>query len=81
MASWSEAMGYLPTRPGSLALWKNQNYATPLNQVAESTHSLPPSDILTQVTSALSEATVQVIKNQLTPIDAVDQILTQLANP
>jgi multiple sugar transport system substrate-binding protein len=81
MASWTEAMGYLPTRPGSLTLWQNKTLATPLNQIAASTHNPPSADILALLTPALSEATIQVMKNQLAPLDAVELVVSQIKNP
>jgi multiple sugar transport system substrate-binding protein len=81
LAKWTEAAGYLPTRPTALAGWKNQEKQALLSPVAMSGQALPDVDVLAGVGPALEEATLQMIKNQGDPSQAADTAVKHFKNP
>jgi multiple sugar transport system substrate-binding protein len=70
LASWTEALGLLPTRPSSLQAWGDARHAGELLPVADSLRLYPPLEILDSLGKALEKATVDVLKEQAGPKEA-----------
>jgi len=81
LAKWSEAAGYLPTRPSSLAAWSNASLKTLLSPVAVSAQARPSSDQLVGLGSVLKEATLKVLKRESDPTQAAKAASERLAVP
>jgi multiple sugar transport system substrate-binding protein len=81
LAMWTEAAGFLPTRPASMDAWKDQTLKTVLGQVAVSANARPSSDIITSLGPVLEEAAVKVIRLEAEPSQAAAQAAERLLNP
>lgn len=81
LASWTEAAGYLPTRPSALAAWSNQSLKTLLSPVAVSAQSRPTVDQLASLGPVLKEATLKVLKRESDPTQAARAASERLAQP
>ena len=82
LANWNAAAGYLPPRPSSMAMWEdtptNANFA---NQVCPSAQIAPSREVLSRLGSALSQSTVNVLKEQTDPATAAQNAIERLAEP
>ena len=81
LADWSEAAGYLPTRPSSLAAWSNQSLKTLLSPVAVSAQARPTGDQLASLGPVLKEAALKVLKRESDPTQAAKAASERLAVP
>jgi ABC-type glycerol-3-phosphate transport system substrate-binding protein len=81
LAAWTEAVGYLPTRPSALAGWTNTQLQETLRPIVNSALLLPPSEVLTSVGPPLQQATVQVLKKQSDPLTAAQAAVEGLTSP
>jgi ABC-type glycerol-3-phosphate transport system substrate-binding protein len=81
LAEWTEAAGYLPTRPSTLAAWSNQSLKTLLSPVAISAQARPTVDQLTSLGPVLKEATLKVLKRESDPTQAAKAASEKLAVP
>lgn len=81
LASWTQAAGYLPTRPGALAGWTDNTLRSVGGQIARSSQLVPPTDVLSNLGPLLEQATVTVLKAESAPPSAVQNALEQLNNP
>jgi ABC-type glycerol-3-phosphate transport system substrate-binding protein len=81
LAHWSEAAGYLPTRPSSLAAWTNANLKTLLSPVALTAVARPSNDLLMSQGVVLKEATLKVMKRDSDPTQAAQAAAERLAAP
>jgi len=81
LAKWIEALGYLPTRPSALGAWQDASVQMLLNQVASSAYLFPSSEILAIITPPISQATIQVLKEQKDPYSAAQEAVEALAKP
>lgn len=81
LAGWTEAAGYLPTRPSSLAAWSNSSLKTLLSPVAVSAQARPSSDQLASLGSVLKEATLKVLKRESDPTQAAKAASERLTVP
>jgi maltose-binding protein MalE len=81
LARWTEAAGYMPTRPSSLAAWSNQSLKTLLSPVAVSAQARPSSDLLASLGPVLEEATLKVLKRESDPTQAAQAAAERLAVP
>jgi multiple sugar transport system substrate-binding protein len=78
LAEWTQAVGYLPTRPTALSSWSDARTQTILSQAAESAKLVPGEDLLVTVGPLFSEATLAVIKGEQLPTEAAQSIVAQL---
>jgi ABC-type glycerol-3-phosphate transport system substrate-binding protein len=78
LAEWSQAAGYIPTRPTALSSWGDAREQTILSQTAESASLIPGEDLLVTVGPLFSEATLAVLNGDLLPADAAKSIIDQL---
>lgn len=81
LAKWSEAAGYLPTRPSSLAAWTNANLKTLLSTVALTALARPSNDLLMSQGVVLKEATLKVMKRESDPTQAAQAAAERLSVP
>ena len=78
LAAWTQAAGYLPTRPTALSSWSDANVQIILTQIAESAHLLPGQDLLATLGPLFSEATLSVLNEEQLPLDAAQAASEQL---
>ena len=78
LAEWTQAAGYLPTRPTALSSWSDTKYKADLELVAESANLVPSADQLSQIGPLLTEATLAVIKGEQLPFPAAQAVTEQL---
>lgn len=81
LARWTEAAGYLPTRPSALAAWSNQNLKTLFSAVAVSAQARPSGDLLASLGPVLEEATVKVLRRESDPAQAAQAAAERLTLP
>jgi ABC-type glycerol-3-phosphate transport system substrate-binding protein len=67
LTSWTQAGGYLPTRPSTLDSWPASPLRDLIVQFTESARIIPSTDVLTTIGPALQEATIQVLKEEANP--------------
>jgi ABC-type glycerol-3-phosphate transport system substrate-binding protein len=70
LGEWTQAAGYLPTRPSSLSSWEDVNIQLVLTQAAESALLVPDEDVLITVGPILSEAVLSVLNGAQDPAEA-----------
>lgn len=80
LTSWTQAGGYLPTRPSTLDGWPASPLRDLLVQFTASAHIIPSADVLTTIGPSLQEATVQVLKQEEDPAVAA-QTARDKVNP
>lgn len=81
LAEWTEAAGYLPTRPSVLAGWKNQSLKAVLGGIAGSAQARPSMEALTSIGPVLRDAALQVLKSENNPSQAAKIAVQRLAAP
>lgn len=81
LAEWTALAGYLPPRSSALSGWREANLQNLAEQIARSTHVIPPADVLAAVSPALHQATVDVLKEQADPASAAESAVERLARP
>ena len=81
MSQWSAAAGYLPARSSALAAWSPDQRQVLASQIVGNAHNAPSSIAYPDLGPALSEAVVALLKQEITPDEAVTQTLEQLAGP
>jgi ABC-type glycerol-3-phosphate transport system substrate-binding protein len=81
LAKWTEAAGYLPTRPSALADWNNQNLKAVFGQVALAARPRPSSDLVSSLGPVLREAVLKVIRLEADPQSAAAAAVARLSNP
>ena len=81
LAKWTEAAGYMPTRPSALAAWSNQSLKTFLSPVAASAQARPTGDQLSSLGPVLKEATLKVLKRESDPTQAAKAASERLTVP
>jgi ABC-type glycerol-3-phosphate transport system substrate-binding protein len=64
LASWSDAAGFIPTRPSALEGWRDQNLRATISQIALTAHLLPSNDIMASIGPVLRDGTLQVLQDQ-----------------
>jgi multiple sugar transport system substrate-binding protein len=78
LAEWSQAAGYLPTRPTALSSWEDARIQTILTQAAESANLVPSDDLLVTVGPIFTEAILSVLNGKQLPAEAAQSIIEQL---
>lgn len=61
LAEYSQAAGYLPVLPASLALYENTDTINQLNNLLTAAHGLPSTDLILKVGPVLRDATLMVL--------------------
>ena len=78
LAKWTQAAGYLPTRPTALSPWTDANAQIILTQTAESAYLLPNQDLLATLGPLFAEATLSVLNGEQLPLAAAQSAIVQL---
>jgi ABC-type glycerol-3-phosphate transport system substrate-binding protein len=81
LADWTEAAGFLPSRPSSLEGWKDKHLQPSLSEIAVSAHALPTADILSSLGGPLWQATIDVLSQQADPSAAALKASSSLTGP
>jgi multiple sugar transport system substrate-binding protein len=81
LSEWSQAAGYLPPRKSALDGWSNVALRGLVERIILSAKIIPPNDVMAAVGPALSQSTVDVLKQQSSPISAANEAIESLENP
>jgi multiple sugar transport system substrate-binding protein len=81
LAEWSLAIGYLPPRASSTDAWADMGLRSLATQIGQSARSVPSADVLSSLGGPLSEAVIQVLKQQKDPLTAAQEAEDHLVNP
>lgn len=81
LSVWSETAGVLPTRAAALEGWSNIALRNLVSSVVESARVIPPNEVMAAVGPALSQATVDILKQTSTPSRAAIEAIESLENP
>ncbi|HJW89464.1 MAG TPA: extracellular solute-binding protein [Anaerolineales bacterium] len=81
LAKFTETGGYLPQRASALAGWSNPALKSLIGEIVNAAQVLPPADVLTVLSPAFHQATIEVLKDQADPATAAQQASQGLANP
>jgi ABC-type glycerol-3-phosphate transport system substrate-binding protein len=78
LGEWTQAAGYLPTRPTALSSWEDARIQLILSQTAESASLIPGEDLLVTVGPLFTEAALSVLNEEQQPIEAAQSVMEQL---
>ena len=81
LASWTHAAGYMPPRPSALETWGQASLRLFVGDVSESAHLYPSADVLPSLALPLTEATIEMLKQQDDPATAAEKAVNSLLNP
>jgi hypothetical protein len=81
LANWSAQAGFIPPRPGSLSSWQDTALSKLVDQITQAAVPIPDMEVLSALGTALSQATIQVIKDRIDPSLAAQQAVETLINP
>lgn len=81
LARWTAAAGYLPPRSSALEGWTNTSLQRLAEQTARSAQIFPPSDVMSALSPALLQATVEVLKEQVEPQTAAQEAVEPVIAP
>jgi ABC-type glycerol-3-phosphate transport system substrate-binding protein len=81
LSVWSETAGVLPPRAAALEGWSNIALRNLVSSVVESARLIPPNEVMAAVGPALSQATVDILKQQSTPSRAAVEAIESLEIP
>ncbi len=81
MAQWTAAANLLPPRHSSLAAWSPDARQALASQIVEGAVALPQQADLDSWEPALSQAVIGLLKQELEPAQALDNVVNQLSNP
>lgn len=69
LSSWSEELGWLPTRPSALGAWKEPNLKPSLEKIAQAARLYPPEEIVNRLGPALRNAALLILRDGADPIE------------
>jgi ABC-type glycerol-3-phosphate transport system substrate-binding protein len=78
LGEWTQAAGYLPTRPKALSAWEDAALQVVLKQTAESASLLPGDDSLATVGPLFTQAVLSVLSGEQLPSEAARSVIDQL---
>jgi ABC-type glycerol-3-phosphate transport system substrate-binding protein len=81
LATWTQAAGYLPTRPSSLSPGPNTASQKTIARIAQSAQLLPPTDVLSSLGNPLQQAVMALFKGQSDPALAAQNAASSLTAP
>ena len=81
LAEWSLSIGYLPTRASATAAWSDPELQSLARQIGQSARPIPSTDVLSSLGAPLSQAVIQVLKQQKDPLTAAQDAADHLRNP
>ncbi len=81
LASWTHATGYMPPRPSALETWGEVGLRRLVGDVSKSAHLYPSADVLPSLAPPLTEATIEMLKQQADPATAAEKAVNSLLSP
>lgn len=81
IAQWSAAAGMLPPRASSLAAWSPDAKQALASQIIADAIALPPQETLDLWGQPLADAMVAILKQEQTPQEAMQAVITAVSNP
>ncbi len=81
LSEWSETAGYLPPRASALEGWSNVALRGLVKKIVQSAQIIPPNDVMAVIGPTLQQATVDILKQQSTPVSAANDAIESLENP
>ncbi len=81
LAAWTQAAGYLPTRPSSVVSGSDAQLQKTIAKIAVSAQLLPPTDVLSSLDNPLQQAIMAVLKGQSDPALAAQTAASSLTGP
>jgi len=81
LAEWSLSIGYMSPRISSTAAWSDASLRSTADQISRSARAIPSTDVLSSLGAPLSQAVVQVLKQQNNPLSAAQEAADYLKNP
>jgi len=81
IAQWSAAAGMLPPRASSLAAWSPDVRQALASQIVSDAIVLPPKANLELWGQPLADAMIGILKQELTPQEAMEAVLAAVASP
>jgi maltose-binding protein MalE len=81
MAAWTQAAGYFPPRVDALANWEQGPQQSLASQVLPQAWPLPPQSEIDLLGTPLSTAVISVLKQEIDPANAAEQIVETLTTP
>lgn len=81
LARWTAAAGYLPPRQSALEGWSDATLKLLAARTVHSAQVIPRNDLLSVLSPALQQATIEVLKEQGDPLSAAQQALQRLTAP
>jgi len=81
LAQWSAAAGMLPPRASSLAAWSPDAKQALASQIITDAVGLPPQETLQLWGQPLADAMVAILKQEQTPQEAMQAVMSAVANP
>jgi len=64
MSSWTDASGYLPTRPQALDGWADEELRGSINEVLQYAHPVPSDNVLTRAGPLMQQALVRIFNGE-----------------
>lgn len=80
LVEWTQAAGYIPTRPSSLEGWQNQSIRTTISQIALMTRLRPPHDVTLSLGPALRDGGRQILQSLSIPENAAQFAIESLGD-
>ncbi|RLD05632.1 MAG: hypothetical protein DRI56_09200 [Chloroflexota bacterium] len=71
VAEWTSQAGYVPPRPSALEIWAGNESWGVLEQVLQSAQIIPSQSVLDKLGPLVRDAVVSVLKDQVTPEEAI----------
>ncbi len=81
LAQWTAANGLLPPRVAALEAWPNESQRALIAKLSTSAQLYPSANALSSLGPALKLAVIDVLKQQVLPVDAAQAALDYLKNP
>jgi ABC-type glycerol-3-phosphate transport system substrate-binding protein len=78
LADWTNAAGYIPTRPSSLQGWQNQGMRTTISQIATMTVLRPSNEVILSLGPFLRDGSRQVLQGLVDPAQAAQLVIESL---
>lgn len=79
LARWSPAAGLLPPRSSALSGWFDTTTRNLVGRIVLSANIVSPADVLTVISPALKQATIDVLSNQVDPATAAQNAVEQVS--
>jgi ABC-type glycerol-3-phosphate transport system substrate-binding protein len=80
LGEWTLALGYLPPRPSSVVVWSSDPELAFVSQILPNAIVIPDISEYPGLGEALVQATIKVLKQDITPGEAVDEVLASITN-